>query len=115
MPDTELRPPPEYAHMKWHWIKTNGASECDAFVMMGWDVERHLTSWPTSWPSSLSEGWSYYSPAVPFALDDTTVGLVRSAIADNPVSPELSFPDRVKRRTEQARAVIEALLKVERR
>ena len=74
----ELRPPPEYAHLRWHWI----CSERKYYEVWEW-YERGKWAVPGLLALQLPSwaiGWSYHAPCVPLIADDATVERVARAI-----------------------------------
>ena len=73
MPD-ELKPPPEYAHLRWHWLKPRD----DQPEPWSWHNEDGVEYWQKDncriLPSQMAEyGTRYIAPAVPITADDATV------------------------------------------
>jgi hypothetical protein len=104
---TELRPPPEYAHLEYHWLKFKLAPEHHAVWHWNARTEQWLgAAWDNHQPPSyVGRSLTYHSPCIPLVADDATVERVAGAIAGS-----LGFDSGSYR---AARAAIAELLRVD--
>tara|TARA_R110000868_G_C10969754_1_gene769595 strand:+ start:3595 stop:3972 length:378 start_codon:yes stop_codon:yes gene_type:complete len=115
----ELAPPPEYAHLRWHFLIGDGLENWpDEAVAWGWISATRRWICP-GMSRRLSPGemrhWVYVAPAAPLTSDDATVERIARAIfgAEFPVidQSEEEFQRRKYVFTVLARAVLAELMK----
>lgn len=83
-----LVPPPEYVHLRWHWLThCSGAKRPIEWTGSFWKIGKFLVKPKAAYIS----GWRYHDPCVPFAItlnpEDPTqikavIGQIESVCSD---------------------------------
>lgn len=95
MSDTPaLRPPPEHAHLRWHWIIIDGAEPEPAIYSHGFWFPPRTGSPPVA-EEAWRRGWRYHGPCDPAVIvpDPTDAAMVevvaRAICAEDDLDPDM--------------------------
>ena len=102
-----LRPPKEYEHLRWHFLRIGNYHVVRRWLPDGvWLDDETI-------PHARADGWVYVAPAVPLAVDDATMERMCDAwYADLSVMPWDQVPEGVKNTVRAGmRAVLAELMK----